>query len=325
MRALIEDVFLGAFSNTLLDPLEDQATVPIEGLARLGDRLAFTTDSTVVDPLFFPGGDIGSLAVTGTVNDLAVGGAVPLFLSCAVVLEEGLPVDLLRRVVASMRAAADAAGVQIVTGDTKVVERGAADKLFINTAGIGVVRRGLKLGAASARPGDAVLVSGVLGDHGTAILIARNQLALEGDIASDCTPLHGLIDAMLAACPGIRCLRDATRGGVATVLNEFARSAGACIRIRERDLPLREQVKGACEILGLDPLFLANEGRLVAIAPPEDAARLLAAMRAHPAGAGAAIIGEVTGQPAGTVIMRTAFGGDRIVDMLVGEQLPRIC
>ena len=324
MRALIEDVFLGAFGNDLLDPLEDQATVQLAALTRHGDRLAFTTDSYVVDPLFFPGGDIGTLAVSGTVNDLAVSGAKPLFLSCGMVLEEGLPVELLRRVCASMRAVADQVGVKIVTGDTKVVERGAADKLFINTSGIGVIRAGVSLSAANARPGDVVIASGVLGDHGTAILIARNQLALEANIVSDCWPLDGLVAAMLAACPTIHCLRDATRGGAATVLNEFARSSNVGIRIRERDVPLREEVKGACEILGLDPLYLANEGKLIAVVAPNDAASVLAAMRAHPAAAEAAIIGEVTGR-AGIVTMQTSFGGERIVDMLVGEQLPRIC
>jgi hydrogenase expression/formation protein HypE len=264
------------------------------------------------------------LAVSGTVNDLAVSGAKPLYLSCAMVIEEGLPVDVLRRVCASMRAVADQVGVSIVTGDTKVVERGAADRLFINTAGIGVIAAGVCLSAGNARPGDVVLASGVLGDHGTAILIARNQLSLQADIASDCRPLDGLVAAILAACPAVHCLRDATRGGAATVLNEFAHSSGVGIRIRERDLPLREEVKGACEILGLDPLYLANEGTLIAVVAPGDAARALAAMRAHPAGAGAAIIGEVAGRP-GIVTMQTSFGGERIVDMLVGEQLPRIC
>ncbi len=324
MRTLIEDVFLGSFGNALLDPMEDQAIVPLADLARHGDRLAFTTDSYVVDPLFFPGGDIGTLAISGTVNDLAVGGARPLFLSCGMVIEEGLPVELLRRVCASMRAVADQVGVSIVTGDTKVVERGAADKLFINTSGVGVIAAGVSLSAANARPGDVVIASGVLGDHGTAILIARNQLALEADIESDCQPLDGLVAAMLAACPAIHCLRDATRGGAATVLNEFARSSAVGIRIRERDLPLREEVKGACEILGLDPLYLANEGKLIAVVAPGDAARVLAVMRAHPAAAEAAIIGEVAGRP-GIVTMQTSFGGERIVDMLVGEQLPRIC
>jgi hydrogenase expression/formation protein HypE len=324
MRTLIEDVFLGAFGNALLDPLEDQAIVPLDDLARQGNRLAFTTDSYVVDPLFFPGGDIGTLAISGTVNDLAVSGARPLFLSCAMVLEEGLPVDTLRRICASMRAVADRVGVSIVTGDTKIVERGAADKLFINTSGIGVIAPGVSLSASNALPGDVVIASGVLGDHGTAILIARNQLALEADIKSDCQPLDGLVATMLAACPAIHCLRDATRGGAATVLNEFARSSGVGIRIRERDLPLREEVKGACEILGLDPLYLANEGRLIAVVAPDDAECLLAAMRAHPAAAEAAMIGEVMGRP-GIVTMQTTFGGERIVDMLVGDQLPRIC
>ncbi len=325
MRNLIEDVFLGAFDNPLLSPLEDQAVLPLRELAALGDRLAFTTDTYVVSPLFFNGGDIGTLAVAGTVNDLAVSGARPLYLSCGVVLEEGLPVETLRRVVASMKRVAAEAGVQIVTGDTKVVERGAADKLFINTAGIGVVPAGVAISAANARPGDVVIVNGTLGDHGTAILVARQQLALESDVASDCQPLAGLVAAMLAACPGIHCLRDATRGGVATVLNEFAQSSQVAIRISEPALPLREDVKGACEILGLDPLYLANEGKLVAIVPADAAPRVLAAMRAHPAGRASAVIGEVVEEPCGMVILRTGFGGERIVDMLVGEQLPRIC
>ena len=325
MRNLIEDVFLGAFDNPLLAPLEDQAVMPLAGLTALGDRLAFTTDTYVVSPLFFRGGDIGTLAVAGTVNDLAVSGARPLYLSCGVVIEEGLPVELLRRVVASMQRVAAEAGVNIVTGDTKVVERGAADKLFINTAGIGVVPKGVSISASNARPGDAVIVNGTLGDHGTAILIARQELALESDVVSDCQPLGGLVAAMLVACPEIHCLRDATRGGVATVLNEFAASSQVAIRIAESRLPVREDVKGACEILGLDPLYLANEGKLVAIVPPGAAARVLAAMRAHPAGRNAAIIGEVAEEPRGMVVLRTGFGGDRIVDMLVGEQLPRIC
>lgn len=322
MHALIEDVFLPAFGG---DAREDQARLPLADMLRHGDRLAFTTDSYVVDPLFFPGADIGALAVAGTVNDLAVGGARPLFLSCGMVLEEGLSIDTLQRVAASMRRMADRAGVAIVTGDTKVVERGAADKLFINTAGIGVIPAGVTLSAGNARPGDAVIVSGALGEHGVSILIARNQLALEADVCSDCQPLDGLVAAMLQACPAIRCLRDATRGGVATVLNEFARGSGVGIRIGESSVPIREPVRGACEILGLDPLYLANEGKLVAVVPPADADRVLACMRGHPAGTDAAIIGEVTREPARMVVMRTAFGGDRIVDMLVGEQLPRIC
>jgi hydrogenase expression/formation protein HypE len=294
-------------------------------MVRHGDRLAFTTDSYVVDPLFFPGADIGALAVAGTVNDLAVSGARPMFLSCGMVLEEGLTLETLRRVTASMRRMAERAGVSIVTGDTKVVERGAADKLFINTSGIGVIPAGITISAAAARPGDAVILSGALGEHGVAILIARNQLALDADVESDCRPLHELVAAILRACPSTRCLRDATRGGIATVLNEFASSSGVGIRIRENALPMHETVRGACEILGLDPLYLANEGKLVAVVPGQDADRALAAMRADPAGADAAIIGEVTRDPNGMVVMQTAFGGERIVDMLVGEQLPRIC
>ena len=322
MRALIDDVLARAFGN---DPTEDQASLLLADFVRHGDRHAFTTDSYVVDPLFFPGSDIGALAVAGTVNDLAVGGARPMYMSCGMVLEEGLPVETLQRVADSMRRMADRAGVTIVTGDTKVVERGAADKLFINTAGIGVIPAGIALSAGTARPGDAVILSGTLGDHGVAILIARNQLALEADVTSDCQPLDKLVAAMLTVCPAIRCLRDATRGGVATVLNEFAHASRGGIHIRERAIPIRDPVRGACEILGLDPLYLANEGKLVAVVPAQDADTVLAAMRAHPAGVDAAIIGEVTREPASMVIMQTTFGVDRIVDMLVGEQLPRIC
>ena len=325
MRRLVQEVFVGAFDNPLLSALEDQAQIPLADLLRRGDRLAFTTDSYVVSPLFFPGGDIGTLAIAGTVNDLAVGGAKPLYLSCAAVIEEGLPVETLQRVAASMKRVAAAAGVAVVTGDTKVVERGAADKLFLNTAGIGVVPAGIEIAASRARPGDVVIVSGTLGDHGVAILLARGQLALEAEIESDCRPLASLVAAMLDVCPGLRCLRDATRGGVATVLNEFAEASGVAIRIDERALPLREAVKGACEILGLDPLYLANEGKLVAVVPREAAEAVLAAMRAHADGCDAAIIGEVNAAPRGTVTMRTGFGGERVVDMLVGDQLPRIC
>ena len=325
MRSLIDEVFFGAFGKPHADAMQDSATLALADMVRHGDRLAFTTDSYVVDPLFFPGADIGALAVAGTVNDLAVSGARPMFLSCGMVLEEGLTLETLRRVTASMRRMAERAGVSIVTGDTKVVERGAADKLFINTSGIGVIPAGITISAAAARPGDAVILSGALGEHGVAILIARNQLALDADVESDCRPLHELVAAILRACPSTRCLRDATRGGIATVLNEFASSSGVGIRIRENALPMHETVRGACEILGLDPLYLANEGKLVAVVPGQDADRALAAMRADPAGADAAIIGEVTRDPNGMVVMQTAFGGERIVDMLVGEQLPRIC
>jgi hydrogenase expression/formation protein HypE len=325
MRDLICDVFVGAFANPLLTPLEDQAVIDLVPLVSRGDRLAFTTDSYVVTPLFFPGGDIGTLSVNGTVNDLAMSGARPLYLSCGIVLEEGFPVASLRRVADSMRAAAMAAGVHIVTGDTKVVERGAADGLFINTAGIGVVPVGVSIAASRAQAGDLVIANGPIGDHGVAILLARNGLQLESDVRSDCQPLHSLVGTMLEACPDIHCLRDATRGGVATVLNEFAAASGVCIRLEEQAIPVREEVRGACELLGLDPLYLANEGKLVAIVPRERAKQVLAAMRAHPAGRDAAIIGEVTQAPSETVVLATRFGGDRVVDMLVGEQLPRIC
>ena len=325
MRDLIDALFVGGFDNDHLATLEDQARLQIEALREPGARLAFTTDSYVVDPLFFPGGDIGALAVNGTVNDLAVGGARPLYLSCGMILEEGLAVETLTRVVASMKAAADAAGVAIVTGDTKVVPRGSADKLFINTAGVGVIPPGRETGAGRPRPGDAILINGPIGDHGAAIVDARGELALENRIESDCQPLNGLVEALFDACPEIRCLRDATRGGLATVLNEFAAASGTAMRIEERALPVREDVRGMCEILGLDPLYLANEGKLVAVVPGEAAEAALAAMRAHPAGREAAVIGEVTAEPAGTVVLKTAFGGERLVDMLVGEQLPRIC
>lgn len=326
MRDLIDDVFVGAFANPALTPLEDQARFSLNALASGGDRLAFTTDSYVVDPLFFPGGDIGKLAVNGTVNDLAVSGARPLFLSCGVILEEGFALEDLRRIAASMQQAAQHAGVQIVTGDTKVVHRGAADKLFINTSGIGVIPAGVDIAAHRAQPGDKVLVNGPIGDHGVTILAARDELALDVPIDSDCQSLYGLIAALLAACPGaVHCLRDATRGGIATVLNEFAQSAGVCINLHEPTIPVREAVRGVAEILGLDPLYFANEGKLVAVVDPAQAEAALTAMRAHPAGQEAAIIGEIGTDPPGSVIMHTGFGGQRIVDMLVGEQLPRIC
>ena len=325
MKDLIEDVFVSVFDNGLLAPLEDQARLDLAALAQHGDRLAFTTDSFVVDPIFFPGGDIGKLAVCGTVNDLAVGGARPLYLSCAAIIEEGVELEVLRRISKSMAETARAAGVQIVTGDTKVVQKGACDKVFITTTGVGVIRSDIHLGADRARPGDVVLVNGVLGDHGAAILGARGDMQLDSPIESDCAPLNGLIDALLAAAPNVRAIRDATRGGIATVLNEFAEASQLAIEIDETKTPLRGEVKGFCEILGLDPLYLANEGKIVAIVPPDEAAAALAAMHAHAHGTGAAIIGVVrSGQP-GRVTMKTVFGGVRIVDMLVGEQLPRIC
>jgi hydrogenase expression/formation protein HypE len=325
MKDLIDDVFIRAFDAVTRGPLEDQARVGIDTLAALGDRVAFTTDSYVVDPLFFPGGDIGKLAVCGTVNDLAVGGALPLYLSCAVIVEEGMPIDALKRVAASMAVAAADAGVRIATGDTKVVPRGACDKLFINTAGIGVIRRGLELGVDRARAGDVVLVNGLLGDHGAAILAARGDLALDTPIESDCASLHGLIGALLERAPGTRFVRDATRGGLATVLNEVAAASHAAIEIDETLTPMREAVRGFCEILGLDPLYMANEGKIAVIVPSGEAEAALEAMRAHALGRDAAVIGRVIEGEPGRVVMRTRIGGSRIVDMLVGEQLPRIC
>jgi hydrogenase expression/formation protein HypE len=325
MKDLIDDVFVRAFDNTILAPLEDQARVNLADLAAHGDRVAFTTDSFVVDPLFFPGGDIGKLAVCGTVNDLAVGGARPLYLSCAVIVEEGVTIDLLRQIAGSMARTAKEAGVEIVTGDTKVVQKGACDKLFLTTTGVGVIREGLILGAHRARPGDVVLVNGLLGDHGAAILCARGDMALETAIESDCAPLQGLIETLFAAAPGIRFLRDPTRGGVATVLNEIAEASQLAIEIEEAAIPIREDVRACCEILGLDPLYLANEGKIVIIAPAQEAEAALAAMHSHPLGGRACVIGRVNTGEAGRVTMQTIFGGRRIVDMLVGDQLPRIC
>lgn len=325
MRDLIDTIFVEGFANDTLAQLEDQARFALSALQADGDRLAMTTDSFVVDPLFFRGGDIGKLAVAGTVNDLAVGGARPRYLTCSMIIEEGLAIDTLRQVVQSMKVTADQAGVQIVTGDTKVVDKGAADKLFINTAGIGVIPAGVVIDSRAAQPGDVVVINGHVGDHGAAIADARGDMALNSTIASDCAPLNGLIDTMLAACPAIRSMRDATRGGVATVLNEFASASATCIRINETAIPVQSEVRGVCEILGLDPLYLANEGKLLAIVPAADVGSVLAAMHAHPLGQAAAAIGEVSEAPAGRVILRTGFGGERMVDRLVGDQLPRIC
>jgi hydrogenase expression/formation protein HypE len=325
MRDLIDDIFVSTFDNPILSQLEDQATFNLTSLMQQGDRLAFTTDSYVVDPLFFPGGDIGQLAVNGTINDLVVSGAKPLYLTCSVILEEGLPIETLRKVVKSMQVAANKAGVQIVTGDTKVVHRGAADKLFINTAGIGIIRPNINISAHNIKPGDAVIINGELGNHGAAILIARGELALETNIESDCQSLHDLVENILNVCPEIHAMRDATRGGLATVLNEFAFSSNVGIRLDEKSIPVREEVNGICEILGLDPLYLANEGKLVVVVGGENAHTVLSAMKSHPAGKDACIIGEVIASPPGIVLLKTAFGAERIVDMLVGEQLPRIC
>ena len=317
---LIRELFLPAFANPILARLDDQAIVQLNGT-----RLAFTTDSFVVKPLFFPGGDIGRLAVHGTVNDLAMGGACPLFLSAAFIIEEGLPMETLRRVVESLRAAAREAGVEVVTGDTKVVEKGSGDGLFINTSGIGEVPHGLQLSADSARPGDRVLLSGSIGDHGIAILAQREGLEFETRIESDSAPLHTLVQAMLQTGREIRCMRDPTRGGLSSALNEIAGQSRVGITVDERAIPLREEVRGACELLGLDPLYVANEGKLIAIVAPEGAEEILAAMRAHPLGRQAQIIGEVTAANAAMVTMRTTLGTTRIVDMLAGDQLPRIC
>jgi hydrogenase expression/formation protein HypE len=325
MHDLIDDIFLDAFDSDGQAPLEDQARISLASMAAHGDRLAFTTDAYVVKPLDFPGGNIGKLAICGTVNDLAVGGAIPLYLSCSVIIEEGLPVETLRMVTRTMAETAREAGVKVVTGDTKVVERGACDKLFINTTGVGVIRTGVDLGVDKAQTGDAILVNGLLGDHGAAILNARGDMSLTTPIESDCAALHGLIDGLLSAVPNTRFIRDATRGGLATVLNEIAEASQVGIEIYEDRTPIRTEVKGFCEILGLDPLYLANEGKIVCVVPAEDAEKALAALKSHPLGTGAANIGEVAGQRAGRVVMKTVFGGRRIVDMLVGEQLPRIC
>ncbi len=325
MRDLINDIFISTFDNPLLNSLEDQATINFASLIQHGNKLAFTTDSYVVDPLFFPGSDIGELAINGTINDLAVSGAKPLYLTCSVILEEGLPVEILRRVVKSMQTAATKAGVQIVTGDTKVVHRGAADKLFINTAGIGVIPDGVNISSKNIQSGDVVIINGELGNHGAAILIARGELALESNIESDCQPLNGLITDILNICPHINAMRDVTRGGLATVLNEFAVSANVGIRIHEAAIPVQEEVKGVCEILGLDPLYLANEGKLVLIVKQEYANEILSVMKSHPAGKNSCVIGEVIDVPAEIVLLNAGFGAERILDMLVGEQLPRIC
>jgi hydrogenase expression/formation protein HypE len=279
----------------------------------------------VVSPLFFPGGTIGDLAVNGTVNDLAVAGARPRFLAAGFILEEGFPVADLAAIAESMAAAAAAADVTIVTGDTKVVERGKADGCFINTAGVGVIERDLALGVAHAKPGDAVLVSGPIGDHGVTIMLARGELGIEADVTSDTAPLNGLTAALLDAVPGVRAMRDATRGGVATILNEIARAANVGVLVNEDDIPVRPEVRGAAELLGIDPMYVACEGRIVAVVDGAQAQAALAALRGHPLGQQAALIGQVTGGPAGLVTLKTAFGGTRIVDLLVGDPLPRIC
>jgi len=321
MRALIEGMFLPAFAaDGEQAPPHDSAVLEI-GQA----RLAFTTDSFVVSPLFFPGGDIGKLAVCGTVNDLAMAGARPLYLSAGFILEEGLEMETLRRVVQSMRDAARQVGVRIVTGDTKVVDRGKADRIFINTSGIGVVGEGIEVSPRRVLPGDAILLSGDLGRHGIAIMSVRRGLDFEGALPSDCASLAGLVEAMLPAGADVHCLRDLTRGGLAAALNEIAVQAGVGIELEEAAVPVAEPVAGACELLGLDPLYVANEGRLVAFVPAEASERVLEIMRSHPDAAGAAVIGSVTADHPPLVEARSPLGGRRIVDLLCGEQMPRIC
>lgn len=314
---LIEKLIVPRLDNPALRELGDGAIV--SG----GEKLVFSTDSFVVSPLFFPGGDIGKLSVCGTVNDLSMCGAEPKYLSCSFIIEEGFPFSELERIVESMAAQCEKAGVQIVTGDTKVVEKGRGDGIYINTAGIGILRHpGLSPG--NIRPGDKVIVSGALGDHGTAVMLARNQM-MQGDIASDCAALNGLTEAILSVAPGVRVLRDPTRGGVATTLNEFVEGTALGIELEEAQIPVRPQVQAACDMLGLDPLYCANEGKLLAVVAPADADKVLAAMKNHELGADAAIIGEVTERYPGKLTLRTAFGGSRVLQKLSGAQLPRIC
>ena len=316
---LVAKRFVRALANPVLDKLDDSAVIDFSG------RLAFTTDSYVVSPVFFPGGDIGKLAVCGTVNDLAMSGARPLYLSLSFVIEEGLPLSELDEIVGSVKRASQEAGVKIATGDTKVVNRGSADRLFINTSGIGIIPDGVDISGSNARPGDRVLLSGAIGEHGIAVLSRREGLSFSTQLESDCAPLNRLVAEMLNASPNIHCLRDPTRGGLATTLNELAEQSGVSIRIEEERVPVREEVLAACEMLGLDPLYIANEGKLVAIVPAEDEDLILKAMCRNPYGREAITIGEVSAEHPGRVAMRTTIGSSRIVDMMVGDPLPRIC
>jgi hydrogenase expression/formation protein HypE len=320
MHQLIEQMIVPAFQNSLLGTRHDGATLDIGGA-----RLAFTTDSYVVQPLFFPGGNIGTLAINGTVNDLAMCGARPLYLSAAFILEEGLEMETLWQVITSMRQAADDAGVQLVTGDTKVVDKGKGDGIFINTAGVGLIEHDLTIAPASVRPGDAILLSGDLGRHGIAIMAKREGLEFESEIESDCAPLAGLVAELIATGLEIHCLRDLTRGGLASALVEIAEAANVNVQIEEPAIPVREDVRGACEILGFDPLYLANEGRFVLFIPHGQVDDALAVLTAHPFGQGACVVGRVTNAPQPLVTLRSSIGGTRIVDMFSGEQLPRIC
>ncbi len=318
-RDLVERCFISVLGNTILDRLDDSAVFELCG------RLAFTTDSYTVSPIFFPGGDIGKLAVCGTVNDLAMMGAVPRYLSLSFIIEEGMLIADLERIAASIRHTAEEAGIKIVTGDTKVVNKGTADKLFINTSGIGTIAGGLDISGSNARPGDKIIVSGTVGDHGIAVLSQREGLRFNVPVASDCAPLNHLVADMLAASANIHALRDPTRGGLATTLNEFARQSGVGIVIYEDSIPVNPAVRGACELLGFEPLYVANEGKLAAAVAPADAAKVLASMKLNRYGRDAAIIGEVTDKHPGRVVMKTRLGATRIIDVLVGELLPRIC
>lgn len=320
MAQLIQSLFVAEFDNELLRQGNDQAAFAVPG-----GRLVMSTDAHVIAPLFFPGGDIGSLAVHGTINDVAMAGARPLYLAAAFILEEGLPLADLQRIVRSMAQASREAGVPVVTGDTKVVEKGSGDGVFITTTGVGLVPEGVHISGDQAQPGDAILVSGHIGDHGVAIMSSRENLGFETAIQSDSAALHGLVAAMLASGAPIHCLRDPTRGGLATTLNELAAQSGVGMRLQEAAIPLRPEVESACELLGLDPLYVANEGKLICICPAKSADTLLTAMRAHPLGRHAARIGEVAADELHLVQMQTRFGGSRVVDWLVGEQLPRIC
>jgi hydrogenase expression/formation protein HypE len=327
---LMEQIFLPALNNDVLGALEDQAIVSLGSPeskcnGETTPRIAFTTDSFVVRPLFFPGGNIGKLAVHGTVNDLAVGGATPLYLSAAFILEEGLPIDDLRRIVVSMRDACNEAGVLLVTGDTKVVDRTTGDQLFITTSGIGRVPYDRRLSIHNAHAGDKILVSGTIGDHGIAIMSVREGIEFETVLESDTAPLNDLVRVMLEACPTIRCMRDPTRGGVSSALNELAAASDVGVKLTEAAIPVRPEVHAACEMLGLDVLYVANEGKLVAVVPNDSAGLLLDTMRNHPLGRNASIIGEIVDDHAGTVVIRSLIGGERVVSMLSGEQLPRIC
>lgn len=320
MSDLIREVFVKGYGNRYLNNLNDQAVLSLDGI-----KIAFTTDSYVIDPIFFPGGDIGLLSVYGTINDLAVGGAIPLFLSVSMIIEEGFPLKDLERIVNSMHKAASETGVYLVTGDTKVVNRGSADKIFINTSGIGMIEKDVEISGENLQVGDKILLSGYIGDHGIAVLSKREGLEFGTTIKSDTAPLHSLVRDMLSVSTRIHAMRDPTRGGLASTLNELAKQSKKGILIYEDEIPVRQEVQGACEFLGMDPLYLANEGKLVASVVPHDTRKLLAKMRKNRYGKQSRIIGEVLQEPAEKVIMKTSTGGTRIVDMLVGDQLPRIC